>query len=129
MTNSSDDRGLLLISLLGREIVKLGHDIKRIPAQHVTPFVRGNNNNHNDAFAITEVSQRPHIRFVPIITEHQQDVNYLHRMRERLIKSKSALGNQSRGLLSEFGVESRSTLKWHDPVTGQARIIIRVDIF
>ncbi|AGH42352.1 transposase IS116/IS110/IS902 family protein [Paraglaciecola psychrophila 170] len=65
--------------------------------------MRGNNNNHNDAFAITEVSQRPHIPFVPIKTVHQQDVSCLHRIRERLIKSKSALGNQSRGLLSEFG--------------------------
>jgi DNA-binding winged helix-turn-helix (wHTH) protein len=36
----------------GREIAKLGHDTKLIPAQHVTPFVRGNKNDHNDAFAI-----------------------------------------------------------------------------
>jgi transposase len=53
---------------------------------------------------MTEVSQRPHSRFVPIKTEHQQDVNYLLRIRERIIKSKTALGNQFRGLLSEFGV-------------------------
>jgi transposase len=58
----------------------------------------------NDAFAITEASQRPHIRFVPIKTEQQQEVNCLHRIRERLIKNKGALSNQSRGLLSEFGV-------------------------
>jgi transposase len=87
-----------------REIAKLGHDVKLIPTQYVTPFVRGNKNDPNDAFAITEASQRPHIRFVPIKTEHQQEINCLHRIRERLIKSKSALSNQSRGLLSEFGV-------------------------
>jgi transposase len=81
-----------------------GHDVKLIPAQHVTPFVRGNKNDHNDAFAITEASQRPYIRFVPIKTEHQQEICCLHRIRERLGKNKVALSNQSRGLLSEFGV-------------------------
>jgi transposase len=89
---------------LGRELTKLGHDVKLIPAQHVTPFVRGNKNDHNDAFAITEASQRPYILFVPIKTEHQQNISCLHRIRERLIKNKTAMSNQARGLLSEFGV-------------------------
>jgi transposase len=88
----------------GREIAKLGHDTKLIPAQHVTPFVRGNKNDHNDAFAIAEASQRAHIRFVPVKSEHQQEISCLHRIRERLNKNKTALSNQSRGLLSEFGV-------------------------
>jgi transposase len=66
--------------------------------------LRGNKNDHNDTFAIAEASQRPYIRFVPIKTEHQQEISCLHRIRERLIKSKTALSNQSRGLLSEFGV-------------------------
>lgn len=88
----------------GREITKLGHDVKLIPAQHVTPFVRGNKNDHNDAFAIAEACERSHIRFVPIKTELQQEICCLHRIRERLGKSKTALSNQSRGLLSEFGV-------------------------
>jgi transposase len=56
----------------GREIAKLGHDTKLIAAQHVTPFVRGNKNVHNDAFAIAEASQRANIRFVPVKSEHQQ---------------------------------------------------------
>jgi transposase len=88
----------------GREMAKLGHDVKLIPAQHVTPFVRGNKNDHNDAFAIAEASQRSHIRFVPIKTEQQQEICCLHRIRERLGKNKLALSNQSRGLLSKFGV-------------------------
>jgi transposase len=46
-----------------REIAKLGHDTKLIPAQHVTPFVRGNKNDHNDIFAIAKASKRSHIRF------------------------------------------------------------------
>ena len=88
----------------GREIAKLGHDTKLIPAQHVTPFVRGNKNDHNDAFAIAEASQRAHISFVPVKSEHQQEISCLHRIRERLIKNKTAMSNQARGLLSEFGV-------------------------
>ena len=88
----------------GREIAKLGHDTKLIPAQHVTPFVRGNKNDHNDAFAIAEASQRAHIRFVPVKSEHQQEISCFHRIRERLIKNKTTMSNQARGLLSEFGV-------------------------
>tara|TARA_R110002124_G_C8894524_1_gene509410 strand:- start:411 stop:1442 length:1032 start_codon:yes stop_codon:yes gene_type:complete len=88
----------------GREIAKLGHDVKLIPAQHVTPFVRGNKNDHNDAFAIAEASQRAHIRFVSVKSEHQQEISCLHRIRERLVKNKTAMSNQARGLLSEFGV-------------------------
>jgi transposase len=56
----------------GREIAKLGHDIKLIPAQRVTPFVRGNKNDHNDAFTIAKASQRANIRFVPVKSEHRQ---------------------------------------------------------
>lgn len=82
----------------------MGHKVYLIPAQHVKPFVRGNKNDHNDAVAIVEASQRPFIKFVPIKTEHQQEVSSLHRIRERLVKSKTAVSNQARGLLSEFGV-------------------------
>jgi hypothetical protein len=53
---------------------------------------------------ITEASQRPYIRFVPVKTKCQQEILCLHRIRERLIKNKGALSNQARGLLSEFGV-------------------------
>jgi transposase len=66
--------------------------------------VRGNKNDHNDAFAIAEASQRANIRFVPVKSEHQQEIFCLHRIRIRLIKNRTALSNQSRGLLSEFGV-------------------------
>jgi transposase len=66
--------------------------------------VRGNKNDHNDAFAIAEASQRAHIRFVPVKSEHQQEISCFHRIRERLIKNKTAMSNQARGLLSEFGV-------------------------
>jgi len=47
----------------GRDIAKSGHDTKLIPAQQVTPSVRGNKNDHNDVFAISQASQRANIRF------------------------------------------------------------------
>ena len=87
-----------------RKLTELGHNAELIPAQHVKPFVRGNKNDHNDAVAIIEASQRPFIKFVPAKTEHQQEISSLHRIRERLVRSKGAVSNQARGLLSEFGV-------------------------
>ncbi len=80
----------------GRELQKLGLEVKLIPAQHVTPFVRGNKNNHNDALAIIEASQIPNIRFFPIKSEHQQEISCLYRIRERLIKNKTSVSNQTR---------------------------------
>ena len=88
----------------GRILQDMGHTVLLIPAQHVTPFVRGNKNDRNDALAIAEASKRPHIRFVPIKTEYQQEISSLHRIRERLLKQKTAASNQARGVLSEFGV-------------------------
>lgn len=67
----------------GRVALQLGHCVKIIPAQHVTPFVRGNKNDSNDALAIFEASSRPNIRFVPVKTEEQQEVMMMHRIRER----------------------------------------------
>lgn len=76
----------------GRELQKLGFEVRLIPAQHVSPFVRGNKNDRNDALAIYEASQRPHIK-----TEHQQEILMLHKIRERLIAERIALTNQTRG--------------------------------
>ena len=82
----------------------MGHIVSLLPAQHVTPFVRGNKSDHNDVIGIAEAHQRPHIRPVPIKTVEQQDIQSLHRIRERLIKQRTAMTNQTRGLLSEHGV-------------------------
>ncbi|CAD6556927.1 hypothetical protein LMG28727_06241 [Paraburkholderia kirstenboschensis] len=48
--------------------------------------------------------QRPHIRFVPVKTQAEQTILSLHRARARLVKSRTALANQFRGLLGEFGI-------------------------
>jgi len=88
----------------GRTFQEMGHKVKLIPAQHVKPFVRGNKNDANDAVAIAEASQRPKLSFVPVKTLEQQDVQSLHRIRERLVKNRIQMSNQTRGLLSEYGI-------------------------
>jgi len=70
----------------------------------VKPFVKGNKNDYNDAQAIAEAAQRPSMRFVPIKNVEQQDVQNFHRQRERLKKERTALVNQIRGLLAEYGI-------------------------
>jgi len=88
----------------GRLFESHGFTVKLIPAQHVKPFVKGNKNDKHDALAITEASMRPNIHFVPIKTIEQQDIQCLHRVRQRLISYRTGLSNQIRGLLSDYGI-------------------------
>jgi len=87
-----------------RELTKLGHEVKLLPAQHVKPFVRGNKNDYNDALAIAEASRITDMRAVTIKTEEQQSIQALHRFRRAAIGDRTALCNQTRGLLAEFGI-------------------------
>jgi len=87
-----------------REFIALGHQVKLIAPQYVKPYVKGNKNDYNDAEAIAEAAQRPNMRFVPIKSIEQQDIQNFHRQRERIKKERTALVNQVRGLLAEYGV-------------------------
>ncbi len=87
-----------------REFAAMGHDVRLVPAQHVKPFVRGNKNDANDALAIAEASQRPNLRCVPVKSLAQQDMQALHRIRMRLVRQRIQLMNQTRGVLSDYGV-------------------------
>ena len=87
-----------------REFRKQGHQVKLIAPQYVKPFVKGNKNDYNDAEAIAEAAQRPNMRFVPIKSLAQQDIQNFHRQRERIKKERTARGNQVRGLLAEYGL-------------------------
>jgi len=89
-----------------REFQQSGHQVKLIPAQHVKPFTRGNKTDANDAVAIIEASRRPNLKLVPVKSAHQQDIQSLHRIRERLVVNRTALTNQTRGLLAEYGIVS-----------------------
>ncbi len=87
-----------------RAFKKLGHQVVLLPAQHVKPFVRGNKNDYNDALAIAEASRFNEIRPVAIKTVEQQSIQALHRLRRGVVGDRTALCNQVRGLLSEFGI-------------------------
>lgn len=88
----------------GRELISRGFEVKLIPPQHVKPFVKGNKNDRNDAFAICEAAMRPNIIFVKPRTLAQVDIIISHRIRERRIRVRTALTNQIRGLLGEYGI-------------------------
>jgi transposase len=57
-----------------------------------------------DAEARCEAVPRPTLRVVPVKRVEQQDLQALHRIRERLIKARTALVNEIRGLLNEYGI-------------------------
>lgn len=88
----------------GRLFQSHGFEAKLIPPQHVKPFVKGNKNDRNDAFAITEAAMRPDMIFVPPRSIEQTDLIQVHRVRERHVKARTALINQIRGFLNEFGI-------------------------
>ncbi len=88
----------------GREFEKFGHEVRLISPQFVKPYVKSNKNDAADAEAICEAITRPHMRFVPIKSIEQQDIQALHRVRQRLVRSRTALANEVRGLLQEYGI-------------------------
>ena len=87
-----------------REFTKLGHTVKLISPQYVKPFVKTNKNDANDAEAIAEAASRPNMRYVDPKSIEQQDIQSLHKIRSRLIKNRTQLVNQIRGLLLEYGI-------------------------
>ena len=95
-----------------------GHDVRLMPAQFVKPFVKSNKNDFIDAEAIAEAVTRENMRFVPIKTDDQLDLQALHRVRERLVRRRTALINQIRGFLLERGIvfaKGRINLRNHMP--------------
>jgi transposase len=89
---------------LGRALREQGHDVKLIPAQFVKPFVKSHKNDFIDAEAIAEAVVRENMRFVPIKTDDQLDLQALHRVRDRLMARRTALINQIRAFLLERGI-------------------------
>lgn len=87
-----------------RTLMAMGHEVKLIAPQFVKPYVKGNKNDANDAEAICEAVSRPNMRFVPVKTVEQQDIQALHRIRQEQVRQRTALVNQIRGLLSEYGI-------------------------
>src|ERR1700716_1002096 len=92
---------------LGRALQEQGHEVRLIPAQYVKPYVKTNKNDYVDAEAIAEAVGRPTMRFVPIKSDDQLDLQSLHRVRERWVTRRTAVINQIRGLLLERGITLR----------------------
>jgi transposase len=92
---------------LGRALQQQGHDVRLIPAQYVKPYVKTNKNDYIDAEAIAEAVGRPTMRFVPIKSDEQLDLQSLHRVRERWMMRRTAVINQMRSLLLERGITVR----------------------
>src|ERR1039458_1681680 len=89
---------------LGRALREQGHEVRLMPAQYVKPYVQTNKSDFLDAEAIAEAVQRPRMRFVPIKTEEQLDLQALHRVRERWVMRRTAVVNQIHSLLLERGL-------------------------
>ena len=87
-----------------RELRQLGHEVRLIPPAYAKAYVRRNKNDPADAAAICEAVGRPSMRFVAIKTEQQQALAGIHRVRDLLIKQRTMLRNQLRGLMAEFGI-------------------------
>jgi transposase len=88
----------------GRLFETKGYHVRLIHPRFVKPFVKGAKNDAIDAEAIHEAALRPTMRFVPVKTIEQQDLQMLHRTRDRLITQRTGLINHIRGLLGEYGV-------------------------
>ena len=86
-----------------RRLRELGHDPWLLPAKAVRPFVSGNKNDAHDARAIWTAAQMPSVRTVAVKSEEQQAILALHRMRQQLVKFRTAQINGLRGLLTEYG--------------------------
>ena len=87
-----------------REILKLGHQVKVIHPSYVKPFVQLHKNDQRDAAAICEAAVRPNIPAVAVKSAEQMDLQAIHRVRERVVKERTAIGNELRGILMEAGI-------------------------
>ena len=86
-----------------RKFEALGHWVKIIGPQYVKPFVRRQKNDGNDAEAICTAARQRHVPFVPKKTVEQQDIQALHRARQRMVNHRTAVVSQIRGLLLDRG--------------------------
>jgi transposase len=88
----------------GRKFKGWGHEVKLMNPYYVKPYIKANKNDANDAEGICEAVTRPSMRSVPIKSVEQQDIQCLHRIRSRVVQERTALVNQIRGLLAEYGI-------------------------
>jgi transposase len=88
----------------GRELIKLGHNVKLIPPVYVKPYVKRGKSDAVDAAAICEAVTRPTMRFVEVKTPEQQAILAVHRTRDLIVRQRTQTINMLRAQLAEFGV-------------------------
>lgn len=88
----------------GKRFESMGHNVKLINPKYVKPYVKRNKNDINDAAGIAAAARDPDMRFSKIKNEAQQDVQSVHRIRSLLVQQRTAMINQTRGLLAERGI-------------------------
>ncbi len=89
---------------MGRAALAHGHEVRLMPPEYVQPYVKAQKTDERDAEAIAEAATRPTMRFVPLKSEAQLDLQTLHRARQRLVANRTRLTNQLRAVLFERGV-------------------------
>ena len=100
----------------GRELRKLGHEVKLMAPQHVKAYVKRNKNDGRDAEGTCEAMGRPTMQFVPVKTEEQQAALMLAGVRQQLIARRTQLSNAIRGYAAEFGVTAAKGLDKIEPL-------------
>jgi transposase len=88
----------------GREIAKLGHDVKLVPAQRVKAFVPRMKNDAADAKAIARACREPELRFVAVKSIENQSVLMLFKARDLLTAQRTQAINALRGHFAEVGI-------------------------
>ncbi|TNC52299.1 IS110 family transposase [Rubellimicrobium rubrum] len=88
----------------GREIGRLGHEVRLIPPTYVKPFVKRQKSDMADAETIAEAAQRPTMRFVTVKSEENQAAAVIFRTRDLLVRQRTQLINALRGHMGEFGL-------------------------
>lgn len=87
-----------------RQLQAQGHAVKVMAPRHVQAFRRGQKNDYNDAGAIGEAAGHAAVRGVALKSAAQQDLQALHRVRDGLVRQRTAVVNRVRGLLAEQGI-------------------------
>jgi transposase len=87
-----------------RVLCALGHEVVLMPPQYITPYVKRGKNDAIDAAAICEAMSRPGMRFVPVKSAEHQAALMVLRVRDLLVKQRTALINAMRGHAAEFGL-------------------------
>lgn len=88
----------------GREFQKFGHQVALMHPGYIKPYMGRNKNDVNDAAGIAKAARDPDTKFLSVKTAYQQDIQSTHRIRSRIIQQRTALSNQIRGLLAEYGI-------------------------